>query len=116
MQRYGLIGISLRKQRDKSRWMRDNVRSAPGSRRLPRSGKEPHMSPQTSLDGLTVVASVPSDAPRHSRRRVVAGGLSLPVIAIGLELTRGLPAAAAPFSIGTEVVVATDRLNLRRAP
>jgi uncharacterized protein YgiM (DUF1202 family) len=74
------------------------------------------MSPLASLDGLTVGVPVPHGRLKHSRRRVLAGGLALPVIALGLELTRGLSAAAAPFSIGTEVVVATDRLNLRSAP
>jgi uncharacterized protein YgiM (DUF1202 family) len=74
------------------------------------------MSPQESIEGGSIGASSPHDAPRHSRRSVVAGGLALPVIALGAQLARGIPAFAAPLPIGTEIVVATDRLNFRSAP
>jgi uncharacterized protein YgiM (DUF1202 family) len=51
-----------------------------------------------------------------SRRRVVAVGLALPAIALGAQALRAIPASAAIKPIGTHIVVATDRLNLRSAP
>jgi uncharacterized protein YgiM (DUF1202 family) len=74
------------------------------------------MSAQESIDSYPIGASIPHDAPRHSRRRVVAGGIALPVVALGAQLARGIPAFAAPLPIGSEIVVATDRLNFRSAP
>jgi uncharacterized protein YgiM (DUF1202 family) len=53
---------------------------------------------------------------RTSRRQVVAVGLALPALALGAQALRAIPASAAIKPIGTQIVVATDRLNLRSAP
>lgn len=74
------------------------------------------MAPQDSVERHSTGPSVLPDAPKHSRRHVVAAGLALPVIAVAAQLARAVPSAAAPLPLGTEIVVATDRLNFRSAP
>src|SRR5688500_2843938 len=51
-----------------------------------------------------------------SRRRVIAAGFALPVVAFGAHAINATPVSAAIKPIGTQIVVATDRLNLRRNP
>lgn len=53
--------------------------------------------------------------PILSRRRVIAAGLVLPGVALGIQGFQVNPASVAIRTIGTRIIVATDRLNLRKA-
>jgi uncharacterized protein YgiM (DUF1202 family) len=68
------------------------------------------MAPLGPLDHCAPVAKA------LSRRHVIAAGFALPIIALGIQTIHPNSSSAAIKPIGTRIVVATDRLNLRRNP